>query len=88
MPALTKRQIHPIAQIVLDDPGHRPELLLDPLRYQTTARSIRQRQRHHPAAIGQPPGDRGGLAGLPLSPSPAPEMVMRKHYRIVVGMLQ
>ena len=35
MPALTKRQIHPIAQIVLDDPGHRPELLLDPLRYQT-----------------------------------------------------
>ena len=35
MPAITKRQLHPVAQIVLDDPRHRPEQLLDPLCYQT-----------------------------------------------------
>ncbi len=31
MSAITKRQLRPVAQVILDDPGHRPEALLNPL---------------------------------------------------------
>ena len=90
MPALTRRQIHPIAQIILDDPGHRPELLLDPLRYQTgRARSITVSAG---ATIRPPLDNRLATVAAWLDwhclHIASAELVSPRRYRIVVGMLQ